>query len=112
MGIEPHIDLWNYFSRARLWPGMDAEAVVWGSTNIFVWSGSGVDLYFHFPMSDPPAGWRKVRFFFRNNADEPLPIFTGAAPSLNLNGGTVWLINTSVGYNPCVMSSGSCYEVS
>jgi hypothetical protein len=35
-----------------------------------------------------------------------------AAPSRNLNGGMVWLSNTSASYNPYVMSSGSCYEAS
>jgi hypothetical protein len=36
MGIEPHFDLWNYFFRARLRQGSDAEAAVWGSVDIFV----------------------------------------------------------------------------
>jgi hypothetical protein len=34
------------------------------------------------------------------------------APSLNLNGGTVWLSNVSTGYNTCTTSSNSCNEVS
>jgi hypothetical protein len=29
IGIEPHFDLWNYFFRAQLWLGSDAEATVW-----------------------------------------------------------------------------------
>jgi hypothetical protein len=33
-----------------------------------------------------------------------------AAPFLNPNGVAVWLNNTSIGCNPCVMSLGSCYE--
>jgi hypothetical protein len=35
-GIEPHFDLWNYFFRARLQHGSDAEAIVLGSVDIFV----------------------------------------------------------------------------
>jgi hypothetical protein len=35
-GIEPHFDLWNYFFRARLQHGSDAEATVLGSVDIFV----------------------------------------------------------------------------
>jgi hypothetical protein len=42
MGIEPHLDLWNYFFRARLRQGLDVEAVVLGSVDLFclirVWS--------------------------------------------------------------------------
>jgi hypothetical protein len=34
-----------------------------------------------------------------------------AAQSLNPNGGMVWPRNTSVGYNPYMMSSSRCYEV-
>jgi hypothetical protein len=36
MGIEPHFDLWNYFFHTWLWQVSDAEAVVWGSVDIFV----------------------------------------------------------------------------
>jgi hypothetical protein len=36
MGIEPHFNLWNYFFCARLRPGSNAEATVWGSVDIFV----------------------------------------------------------------------------
>jgi hypothetical protein len=57
MGIEPHFNLWNYFFRARLWLGSDAEAAVWGSVDIFVQFESGVDPYFRFLMSDSPTGW-------------------------------------------------------
>jgi hypothetical protein len=80
MGIEPHFDLWNYFFHTSLRPGFDAEATVWGSVDIFVWSKSGADPYFRFQMSDPPAGWRKVWFFCRNDADALLPVFTGFRP--------------------------------
>jgi hypothetical protein len=36
MGIEPHFDLWKYFFRTRLWQGLDMEAAVWGSVDMFV----------------------------------------------------------------------------
>jgi hypothetical protein len=34
----------------------------------------------------------------------------GYVPSLNPTGGTMRLRETSVGYNPCMMSSSDCYE--
>jgi hypothetical protein len=80
MGIEPHFDLWNYLFRARLWPGSDMDAVVWGNVDIFVWSRSGVNPYFRFPMSDPLVRWQKVWFFLRNVTDALLPIFIGFHP--------------------------------
>jgi hypothetical protein len=80
MGIEPHFDLWNYFFYARLRPGSDAEAVVWGRVDIFVQSRSGVNPYFRFPLSGPLAGWQKVWFFVRNDIDAPLPVFMGCRP--------------------------------
>jgi hypothetical protein len=80
MGIEPRFDLWNYFFRARLQQGLDVEAVVLGSVDIFIWSGPGVDPYFCLSMSDPPVGWRKVWFFLRNDATALFPMFTGSWP--------------------------------
>jgi hypothetical protein len=87
MGIEPHFDLWNYFFCTQLQHGSDAEAVVQGSVDIFVRSGSGVDSYFHFPMSDLATGWRTVWFFLRNDADAPLSIFSGCHPVPELKWG-------------------------
>jgi hypothetical protein len=112
MGIEPHFDLWNYFFHARLRLGSDEEAGVWGSLDIFIWSRSRVDSYFCFPMSDPLVGWWNVWFFLRNDTNVLLLVFTGYCPTLNLNGGMVWLSNMSVGYNPCAISFDSCYKVS
>jgi hypothetical protein len=89
MGIEPHFDLWNYFFCTRLW----------GSVDILVRSGPGVDPYFCFSMSDPLVGWHRSLCSWV------------AALFLNPNGGTVWLSNTSAGYNPCAMSSGGWYDV-
>jgi hypothetical protein len=51
--------------------------MVWGSVDIFVRSGSGIDSYFHFSMSDPLVGWRKVWFFLSYDTDVPLPMFMG-----------------------------------
>jgi hypothetical protein len=112
MGIEPHFDLWNYLFHARLRPGSDMDAVVWGNVDIFVWSRSGVNPYFRFPMSDPLVGWQKVWFFLRNDTDVLPPYSLVSTPSLNLNGGMVCLSDTSAGYNPYVTLSGSCYNVS
>jgi hypothetical protein len=56
------------------------EVAVWGSVDIFVWSGSRVNPYFCFLMSDPSVGWQRVWFFLRNNADAPLPVFMGCDP--------------------------------
>jgi hypothetical protein len=78
--IEPHFDLWNYFFRARLQQGSDAEAVVLGSMDLFARSRSGIDPYFRLLMSDPSVGWWKVWFFSRNDVDVPLPMVTGSRP--------------------------------
>jgi hypothetical protein len=80
MGIEPHFDLWMHFFCARLLPDTGAEAVVLGGMDIYVKSGHGVDPYFHFPMSKSTDGWRKVRFFLRNDTDTSLPMFMGIHP--------------------------------
>jgi hypothetical protein len=80
MGVEPHFDLWNYFFRNPLRQGLDTEAVVWSSVDIFIQSGPRVDSYFHLSMSDPPVGWWKVWFFLKNDAVTPLPVFTSSHP--------------------------------
>jgi hypothetical protein len=54
--------------------------MVLGSVDIFVRSEPGVDQYFHLLMSDPSVGWRRVWFFFRNDGNAPLPVFTGNRP--------------------------------
>jgi hypothetical protein len=56
------------------------KATVLGSVEIFVRYGPGVDPYFRLLMSNPPVGWWKVWFFLRNDADIPLPAFTGSRP--------------------------------
>jgi hypothetical protein len=81
MGIEPHFDLWNYFFRARLKQGSNAEVAVLGSVDLFVQSESGVDPYFHLSISNSPVRWWKVWFFLRNDADAPLPVVTGSHPT-------------------------------
>jgi hypothetical protein len=80
MRIEPHFDFWNHFFRVRLLPVSDAEVVVLGGMDIYVKSWHGVDSYFHLPMPSSSDGWRKIWFFFRNDADTPLPMFTGSRP--------------------------------
>jgi hypothetical protein len=76
MWIEPYFDLWNYF-HARLRPGSDAKVVVWGSVDILVRSGLGIDPYFHLPMSDPLVEWQKGWFFLRNDVDALLLMLIG-----------------------------------
>jgi hypothetical protein len=78
VGIEPHFDMWNYFFHVWLQQGLDTEAVVLGSVDIFVRSRPGVDPYFYLSMSNPSVGWQKVWFFLRNDTDTPLPMFTGS----------------------------------
>jgi hypothetical protein len=80
LGIEPHFDLWNYFYHACLRSGSDVEAAMWGSANILVRFGSGVDPYFCLSMSNPSVGWRKEWFFLMNDIDVSLPVFMGYRP--------------------------------
>jgi hypothetical protein len=80
MRIEPHFNLWNYFFHARLQQGLNAEAAVLGSVDIFIQFGPGVDPYFQFLISDPPVEWWKVWFFLTNDANTPFPMFTGSCP--------------------------------
>jgi hypothetical protein len=54
--------------------------VVLGSVNILVHSGPETDHYFSIPLPDPPVGCRKAWFLLRNDADPPLPTFTGGLP--------------------------------
>jgi hypothetical protein len=60
MGIEPHINLWNYFFRARLQQCLDAEAAMFGSVDIYVRSRREVDPYFLILMHDPPVRWQRA----------------------------------------------------
>jgi hypothetical protein len=56
IGIEPPLNLWSHFLRARLQQGLDAGAVSLGSVDTSVHSGSGADSYFSIPQPDSPAG--------------------------------------------------------
>jgi hypothetical protein len=87
------------------------EATVLGSGDIFVRSRPGVDPYFRLPMSDPLVGWWKVWFFFSNDANALLPLIMSSCPIPQPKRGYRWPRKTSACYNPCVMSSSSCYEV-
>jgi hypothetical protein len=70
MGIEKHFDL----------SSSGAKATVLGSTDIYVKSRHGVDLYFHLLAPGSMDGWQKVWFFFRNDANAPLLEFMGSRP--------------------------------
>jgi hypothetical protein len=48
--------------------------------DIYVKSGHVVDPYFHLSMLSSMNGWRKVWFFFKNDADAPLPVLMGIRP--------------------------------
>jgi hypothetical protein len=50
------------------------------SVVIHTMSEHGVDPYFNIPMSRSMKGWWKKRFYLRNDADVPLPVFTGKRP--------------------------------
>jgi hypothetical protein len=80
MGIEPHFNLWSYFFYARLQHGLDAEMTALSCVDLLVRFGSETDPYFHLPMFDPPVGWWKAWFLLRNDANAPLPAFTGGRP--------------------------------
>jgi hypothetical protein len=36
--------------------------------------------YFSFPQPDSPVRWRKAWFLLKNEADAPVPVFTGGRP--------------------------------
>jgi hypothetical protein len=80
MGIEPHLNLWNYF-RIQFWQDSGTEAAVWGCVDVYVWTGGEVDQYFHLSVSNPPARWRRQWFFLKNDIDVPLPTITGRRPT-------------------------------
>jgi hypothetical protein len=79
--IEPHFNMWNYFFCAQLQEGSDMKMMALGSVDILVQSWPRVDPYFHLPMSNPSVGWHKMLFFLRNDANAPLPAFTGSRPA-------------------------------
>jgi hypothetical protein len=51
-----------------------------GSVDISVRSDLGANSYFSFPQPDPLVGWQKAWFLLKNEADAPLPTFTGDRP--------------------------------
>jgi hypothetical protein len=79
MGIEPHFSLWNYFFRAQLRHGSNAEKAVLGSLDIYV-RGPEVDPYFLIPMLNPPVGRPIAWFLLRDDGDTPLLAFIGSRP--------------------------------
>jgi hypothetical protein len=54
--------------------------MVLGNMDISVHSGPKDDPYFSILMPDPLIGWRRAWFLLRNDADAPLPTFTGGRP--------------------------------
>jgi hypothetical protein len=76
MGIDPNFDLWSPFFHVQLSQG--EEAMVLSGMDIYVKSEHGVDPYICLPISESTDKWQKVWFFLRNNADTPLPMFTGS----------------------------------
>jgi hypothetical protein len=48
--------------------------------DIYVKSGHVVDPYFHLSMLSSMNRWRKVWFFFKNDADAPLPVLMSIRP--------------------------------
>jgi hypothetical protein len=80
IGNEPHFNSWNNFFCIRLQPELAMNVAVWGSVNIFVQSGLGIDLFFRLLMSNPSVGWQTEWFFLWHDADVPLPAFMGNRP--------------------------------
>jgi hypothetical protein len=64
------------------------EEAILGGVDFFVRSGCGVYDYFHLMMFGQLDRRWKVWFFFRNDIDAPIPMFTGSASSPNPTG--VW----------------------
>jgi hypothetical protein len=89
MGIEPHINLWNYFFRIWLQQGSSVEAAVWGYVDRAVRSEQGIDPYFCLSISNHLVGWQRKCFFLRNDANAPLLAFTcnRAAPQPSMGYG-------------------------
>jgi hypothetical protein len=61
--------------------------VALGNVDIFIQSRPEVDHYFPILMPDPPIGWRRAWFLLRNDANAPLPAFTGSCPISEPNWG-------------------------
>jgi hypothetical protein len=78
--IEPLLNLWSHFFRVRLQQDSGAGAASMGSVDILVRSGLEADSYFSIPQHDPPIVWWKSWFLLKNEADVPLPAFTGGRP--------------------------------
>jgi hypothetical protein len=61
--------------------------VVWGSVDIYVHTGLGIDPYVYLSVSDPPVRWRKEWFFLRNDVGTPLLVVTGRPPTTQPSSG-------------------------
>jgi hypothetical protein len=65
----------------------NTELIVSGGVVIHVKSRQGVDPYFNIPMPKLMKGWHKQWFYLRNDANAPLPVFTGNRPTPHHNWG-------------------------
>jgi hypothetical protein len=104
IGIEPHLNPWNYFFRIRLWSDSDAAAMVWGSVEIYIRTGLGIDPYFYLSVSNPSVGLVKEWFFLRNDAKAPLPVVMVKRPAIQPSWCTGWLTKIPASCKPCTMS--------
>jgi hypothetical protein len=80
IGIEPPLNLWSHFFRARLRPNLGMVAASLGSVDIFLCTDHGSDAYFSILQPNSSVGWRKAWFLLKNEAHVPLPLFTGGCP--------------------------------
>jgi hypothetical protein len=90
--LLPPLNLWSHFFQAWLWRDSGAGAASMGNVYISLRSGLGANSYISFPQPDPPVGWRKAWFLLKNEADVPLPTFTGRClvPHPNWEYGVAW----------------------
>jgi hypothetical protein len=51
-----------------------------GNVDTSVCFDLGASSYFSFPQPDSPVRWRKAWFLLKNEADAPVPVFTGDRP--------------------------------
>jgi hypothetical protein len=59
LGVNPDLDLWNYFFRVRHPQDPEVELTISGGMVIHVKSGHRVDPYLEIPMPRSMKGWQK-----------------------------------------------------
>jgi hypothetical protein len=60
IGIEPPLNLWSHFFRARLQPDLGTGAASLGSVDILVRISPRSDAFFSILHPDSLVGWRKA----------------------------------------------------